>query len=149
MEKFINYENLHSFAYVNDKICKKPIKGIVIAFFGLGKTVTFDVDTREGEMYAERGIIYVYPYNNPWNWMNRQAIDFTEEIIDVLLEHYALPEDTPIVSSGGSMGGHGALVFAAYTKRTPVACVTNCPVCDSFFHFSERPDLPRSYYSSI
>lgn len=149
MEKIITYDNLRSFAYVNDKICQKPIKGIVLSFFGLGKTVTFDVDTKEGEMYAERGIIYVYPYNNPWNWMNKQAIDFTDEIIDVLFEHYDLPCDTPIVSSGGSMGGHGALVYTAYAKRTPVACVTNCPVCDAFFHNSERPDLPRTYYSSF
>ena len=30
MEKIINYENLRSFAYVSDKICEKPIKGIVV-----------------------------------------------------------------------------------------------------------------------
>ena len=80
--------------------------------------------------------------------MNRQAIDFTDEIIDVLFEHYGLAQDLPIVSSGGSMGGHGALVYSHYAKRTPVACVTNCPVCNSVFHLGERPDLPRTYYSA-
>ena len=50
MQKLITYENLRSFAYVNDRICEKPIKGIVLSFFGLGKTVTFDVDTKDGEM---------------------------------------------------------------------------------------------------
>ncbi len=36
MEKIMNYENLRSFSYVNDTICKKPIKGIVIYFFWFG-----------------------------------------------------------------------------------------------------------------
>ena len=31
MEKIITYENLRKFTYVNDTICKKPIKGIVIS----------------------------------------------------------------------------------------------------------------------
>lgn len=33
MENIINYENLRSFAYVNDTICQKPVKGIAISFF--------------------------------------------------------------------------------------------------------------------
>ena len=36
MEKIITMENLHNFAYCNHKICKKPIKGIVVSFFGFG-----------------------------------------------------------------------------------------------------------------
>ena len=78
--------------------------------------------------------------------MNRQTIDYTDELIDVLFDAYTLPENTPIVSTGG---GLSALVYTAYAKRTPVACVANCPVCDLPYHYTERPDLPRTLYSAF
>lgn len=99
--------------------------------------------------YAEKGILYVEPYNNPWAWMNNQAVKYTDEIIDVLIEKYALDENIPIVSTGLSMGGQSALVYTAKAKRIPVACVANCPVCDVVYHFTERKDLPRTLYSSL
>ena len=149
MEKIINIENLRSFAYCNNNICKKPIKGIAISFFGLGGALMFNEDTEEGIRFAEQGILYVVPYQNPWAWQNKQNIAYTDEIIDVLFKEYDLPEDLPIVSTGGSMGGLSALVYMAYAKRTPVACVANCPVCDLPYHFTERPDLPRTLYSAF
>lgn len=149
MEKIITYENLRSFTYVNDKIVKQPIKGIVISFFGLGGLVMYGNDNTEGEFYAEKGILYVVPYNNPWAWMNKQAVSYTDEIIDVIIEKYNLSENIPIVSTGGSIGGQSALVYCAYSKRTPKACVANCPVCDVVFHFTEREDLPRTLYSAV
>jgi hypothetical protein len=149
MEKIMNYHNLRSFAYVNDTICKKPVKGIVISFFGLGGMTMYDNDFMEGEFYAEKGIVYVVPYNNPWAWMNNQAVKYTDEIIDVLIEKYNLDDNIPIVSIGESMGGQSALVYTAKAKRTPVACVANCPVCDVVYHFTERNDLPRTLYSSL
>lgn len=149
MERIITYENLRNFAYVNDNICKKPIKGIVISFFGLGGANMFWEDIPEGVFYAEQNILYVVPYNNPWAWMNRQAVSYTDEIIDVIFEKHALSDDTPTVAVGGSMGGQSALVYTRYSKRTPVSCVANCPVCDLVFHFTERPDLPRTLYSSF
>lgn len=149
MEKIINYENLRNFTYVNDAICKKPIKGIVIYFSGLGGMTMFDNDFTEGEFYAEKGILYVEPYNNPWAWMNNQAVKYTDEIVDVLIEKYDLNENIPIVSAGLSMGGQSALVYTAKSKRTPVSCVANCPVCDVVYHFTERKDLPRTLYSSL
>lgn len=148
MEKLINYENLRSFAYSNDKICKKPIKGIVLEFFGLGGMNMFDEDTDMGKFYADMGILFVVPYNNPWAWMNPQAVGYTDEIIDVLFDKYELVS-IPIISTGGSMGGQSALVYTMYAKRTPVVCVANCPVCDLPFHFTERPDLPRTLYSAF
>lgn len=148
MEKIITYDNLNSFAYVNDKIVKKPIKGIVLDFFGLGCQAMYNEDTETGKFYAENGILFVVPYNNPWAWMNKQAVNYTDEIIDVLIEKYDL-KDPKIVSSGGSMGGFSALVYTKYAKYTPVACVTNCPVCDLVYHFTERVDLPRTIYSAF
>lgn len=149
MEKIITYETLRSFAYVNDNVCTRPIKGIVLNFFGLGGDEMYSEETEDGKFYAENGILYVIPYYNPWAWMNRQAVAYTDEIIDVLFEKYSLPESTPIVSTGGSMGGLSALVYTRYAKRTPAACITNCPVCDAVFHYTERPDLPRTLYSAL
>ena len=150
MEKIITYENLRSFTYTNDKSIKGEIKGIAVSFFGLGGMAMYNgADILEGDYYAKKGILYVVPYNNPWAWMNLQAVSYTDEILDVLFEHYNLPEYTPIVSTGGSMGGQSALVYMAYAKRTPVACVANCPVCDVVYHFTERVDLPRTLYSAL
>ena len=149
MNQIINYETLRNYAYSNDKICIHPIKGIVISFFGLGRSEMYSDDTEEGMYFAERGIIYIIPYNNPWSWMNRQAVSYTNEIIDVVIDTVQLPDNIPIVSTGGSMGGQSALVYMVYAKRTPVACVANCPVCDLPFHFTERKDLPRTLYSAF
>ena len=149
MEKIIRYDTLRSFAYCNDQICTKPIRGIAISFFGLGGASMYHEDTDVGKLYAQHGVLFLVPYTNPWAWMNRQTVDLTDELIDVLMEHYQLPETTPIVSTGGSMGGLSALVYTRYAKRTPVACVANCPVCDLPYHFTERPDLPRTLYSAF
>ena len=149
MEKIITYDTLRSFAYSNDKICTGPIRGITVSFFGLGGASMFSDDTAEGKFFAEHNIVYIIPYANPWAWMNRQTAAYTDEIIDVLIRHNNLPDNIPIVSTGGSMGGQSALVYMVYAARTPAACVANCPVCDLPFHFTERPDLPRTLYSAF
>ena len=148
MEKIICCENLRSFAYVNDHICKKPIRGIVVFFYGLNWNTIISEDSPVAEKYAAEGILYVVPYNRPWAWMNRQAVAYTDEILDVLFEKYALPANTPVVSSGMSMGGLGSILYSRFAKRAPVACVANCPVCDLVYHYSERPDLPRTLYNA-
>ena len=90
MEKIITWENLRNFAYCNDGVCQKPIRGIVISFFGLGSTAMFQEDTEEAIFYGENGILYLVPYNNPWAWMNPQAVAYTDELVDVLFAHYGL-----------------------------------------------------------
>ena len=149
MNKIITYETIRSFAYLNDKVCKNPIKGIVINFCGLNNKDMFDEDTNEGVFYGDEGVLYLHPYNNPWSWMNAQAVAYTDELVDVIFAHFDLPEDTPVISMGHSMGGLASLVYTKYAKRTPVACISNCPVCDLVYHFTERPDLPRTIYSAF
>ena len=148
MEKIITYETLRSFAYCNDQLIHGQIKGIILEFDGLGSTAMFS-ESKPGQFYAEQNILFVFPYNDPWAWMNRRAVAYTDEILDVLFDRYDLPENTPIVSSGGSMGGLSAIVYCRYAKRTPSLCVTNCPVCDLPYHYTERPDLPRTLYSAF
>lgn len=149
MEKIITYENLRSFAYSNDDICKKPIKGIVVSFFGCGGIFKFDKTIPEGPIFGDKGIIFIHPYTNPWAWMNKQTVAFVDEIIDILFKKYELSEDTPIVSSGGSMGGYGSIMYSMKAKRTPVACVSNCPVCDLPGQFNFTDEFPRTMYSAF
>lgn len=150
MNKIITWDNLDSFSYTNRAMIEGTPKAVLVSFMGLGGAVThFGAQTTEGIMWAEKNVLFVLPYNNPWNWMNRQAIAYTDEIVDVIFEHYGFDESTPVISSGGSMGGQAALVYTRYAKRTPKACFANCPVCDMPFHFTERPDLPRTIYSAF
>lgn len=145
MKTIITYESFRNFTYSNDTLIQGEIKGVILNFMGLSSAAMFSEHPR-GAALAEKGIVYIIPYLHPWNWMNEQAVAYTDELIDVLFDHYHLPENTPVVSTGGSMGGLCSLVYTKYAKRTPVACVANCPVCDLLFHFTERPDLPRTLY---
>lgn len=149
MKKIINYQNLRNYTYSNDKLINGSIKGIILRFTGLGDMEMCWEDEPMHKMYAEKGIIFLQPYYNPWCWMNRQTVSFVDEIIEVLKEKYRLPPEITIVSSGESMGGLCALVYAYYAKCTPAKCVANCPVCDLPFHFNERSDLPRTLYSAF
>ena len=155
MEKLITFEKISNFAYTSLSIVKKPIKGIVVDFFGLGYNKMIKAPFEEnkyfqrGERFAPQGILYVFPYNNPWHWMNSQAVAYTDDVLDAIISGLGLDENIPIVYTGGSMGGQSCLVYTRYAKRVPVATVANCPVCDSVFHFTERPDLPRTFYSSL
>ena len=149
MEKIITYDTLRRFAYSNDKLIKGAIRGIVVEFRGLNNTTIYDKDPGDSLEYAQMGIIHVLPYNNPWCWMNKRAVRYTDEIIEVLCEHYGLGADVKIVSTGNSMGGLCCLTYCAYARITPVACVANCPVCDLPYHYTEREDLPRTLYSAF
>ena len=154
-KSIITFNNIDCFAYTNLDTVKLPIIGIAVQFFGLGHNKMVDpLDSEnkyviKGNEYAKRGILYVFPYNNPWNWMNRQAVAFTDEVIDALICGLGLSNNVPIVSIGGSMGGQSALVYTRYAKHTPVACVANWPDCDKPYHFTERTDLPRTLYSAF
>lgn len=148
MNKIINYDNLRQFAYSNDKLIKGEIKGIVLNFSGCSIYTMYDTDTHLGKFYAEHGVIFIIPYYNPWAWMNKFAVNFVDEIVDVIFEKYDL-SDTPIASTGGSMGGYCAIMYTLKGKRTPEICAALCPVCDLLWHFYERPNIPRTLYSAF
>ncbi len=148
MKKVITPSNIDLFAYSNRKILKKPVKGVVVEFGGLGFSMMFSEETESGIFYAGHGILCVAPYHNPWAWMNAATARFTDDVLDTLTGMLGLPNDIPIASVGGSMGGQQALAFMFRTRRHPVTCAANCPVCDLVYHFGERPDLPRTIYSA-
>lgn len=145
----ITPENIDLFARNNLSILKMPVRGIVLEFHGLNYTEYTAPLSGFAEQCAHQGVIYLFPFYGPWSWMNNTAVKMIDRVIDAVFEKYGLPEKTPIISTGGSMGGQGALIYSLYAKRMPNACAANCPVCDLVFHYAERDDLPRSVYSAF
>lgn len=142
-------EPLERFAYVHFPVGTP--RGVVVHFMGL----SIQWQAQEGEeprglervgaeAAAAAGAIFFVPYLDPWNWMNAVAVETTDRLIDLALGRAGLPPDAPVVSTGGSMGGLCALVWPRYTRHRVVAVAANCPVCDLPFHYTERPDLPRT-----
>lgn len=149
MEKIITFEKLTNFTFTNHPDVKGPIRGIVLNFYGLGANAMRHETPKQSVFFAGNGVLYLEPYYNPWSWMNDEAVVFVDELLDVIFGHFALPDNTPVISTGFSMGGLSSLVYARYAKRTPKAVVSNCPVCDLVYHYTERDDLPRTLYSAF
>lgn len=148
MEKVINAENIRSYAYVNENVLTLPVRGIVLSFFGLGSTAMYRTETQDGELYGEKGILYIVPYTQPWAWGNDNEVAYADEIVDVMKAKYGC-ESAPVVSTGGSMGGLVSLIYSLRSRHRPVACVADCPVCDAKYHYNERADLPRTFYNAL
>lgn len=128
-------------AWVGRELVKRRIRGVVLSFHGLGgglKTAA----TTEDRAWAACGGLVVHPYYGPWAWMNRGARAMVDELVDAVYAAHRLPERTPLICTGGSMGGQASLLYTRYAKRPVAACLANCPVCDLKYHFHERPDLP-------
>lgn len=150
MTNVINRDNLASFAYTNGDICRQPIHGILLEFHGLGGGSGMIHEHSDfSRRCAEEGVLYVFPYYGPWSWMNDVAVRTVDEIVDALFDKWVLPPNTPVISSGGSMGGLSALVYARYARHRPAACAAVCPVCDLPYHYTERDDLPRTLYHAF
>lgn len=146
----VTWETLPFFCESNILALKGPVRGIVVQHHGLG----FIAFSREPQPewnreLAEKGIAVVHPLCNPWGWMNAASVRLADRLVECLVGHYGLPDDAPVCSTGGSMGGLCALVYARYSRRNVVAAAANCPVCDLPFHYTERPDLPRTLTSAF
>lgn len=149
MKRVITPENLDSFAYVNFASLTGAPRGLVLEFMGLGGSWMSDGTGKPlGTRLGSEGILYAIPYLDPWNWMDPAAVRETDEIVDAIFERVGL-SSLPVVSSGGSMGGLCCLTYARYAARPVSAVVANCPVCDLPYHYTERPDLPRTLYAAF
>lgn len=148
-DQIITGGNLHRFAFTNQDTCAKPIRAVVLEFHGLGFGGMLGEPSPFFSLCAEKGILAIFPYYGPWSWMNDTAVHYVDDIVDAVFEKYRLDAATPIISTGGSMGGLSALIYSRYAKRTPAACAANCPVCDLPYHFTERDDLPRTLYNAF
>ena len=137
---------LSQVAWIGDKYVYGPVRGVILQFSGLGATgMKGGADPMELE-WGQAGGLVVLPYHDPWAWMNPQTVAFYDEVVAGLFARYDMAPETPVIATGGSMGGHGALLYTLLADRPIAACAVNCPVCDLPFHYTERPDLPRTMH---
>jgi alpha-beta hydrolase superfamily lysophospholipase len=142
-------ENVHKFAWIGADFLSGEVSGIVLRFPGLGNaTIKTEADLAELE-WGHRGALVVIPYHDPWGWMNPRVVSFMDELIDGIRARHALGGEVPLISTGGSMGGHAALLYSIRSRHKVAACLANCPVCDLPFHYSERVDLPRTMHHAF
>jgi dipeptidyl aminopeptidase/acylaminoacyl peptidase len=131
-------------AWLADDYLQGPIRGLVLAFPALGYTALRTEVTTEELGWAQAGGLVVVPYTGPWSWMNRLCRQFVDDLVDAVYSCYGLSDKAPLISTGGSMGGHASLLYTRYARRPVAACLARYPVCDLEYHFSERPDVPRT-----
>ena len=149
MEKLMTVENLRNFAYLNENALKLPLRGMILSFAGCGGMEWFTEDTARGKFFGERGILYVLPYNNPWNWMNKQAVEYTNEVLDVVHKKYSALARLPMAITGLSMGGCDAMIYSLRGRYKPNAAVLNCPACDLEYQFRKVELFQRIFYSAF
>lgn len=155
MKEFINRDTVTYYARTNETLLAHPVKGILLEFPGLGggsclggidETGTYDSDF--AKECAEKGILLAYIFTGPWSWMNEGAVRIADAVVDALKEKYELDE-CPIVASGGSMGGLGALIYTCKSSHKITACCAACPCCDTLDRFDVIPDFPRTFISAV
>jgi len=153
---FINKDTVTSYTSTNESLLKGDVRGIIIELPGLGGGsclgggMGLDVyRTPKTEACAEKGIITAYMLPGPWSWGNAGAMRMTDAVVAALLDKYNLPAYTPIVVCGGSMGGLGALNYAAHTNFSLRGVASACPCVDVFCTFDKDPIFPTTLISAV
>ncbi len=145
----MNSSDLRNFAYVSEDYLKGPVRALVVNFPGLGgMEMKSSLDIQDMK-YGQRGVLFIYPFVNPWNWMNSKTVKFADEVLDIVIGKHKIRKDCPIIVRGGSMGGYSVLAYSMFTKHKLSAVIANCPVTDIYFHCTERPDLPRTFHDAM
>lgn len=140
---------IKEFAWLSDDYVQGRISGVVLDFHGLGCTgMRNNLDPGDIEI-SEAGGLILFPYYGPWSWMNRQARKLVDDLVDGVYAAFNLSPEIPLISTGGSMGGCSALIYARYAARPVAACFAFVPACDLLYHYTERPDLPRTMHHAF
>ena len=158
MNAFITPETVTLYANTNEELLTCPPKGMIIEFPGLGGGSCLGGSADRGA-YAtwfaahcgEQGILLTYLFPGPWSWGNKGAIRMADAVALALAKKYGLSPDGdfPLAVCGGSMGGLGALNYAANTELALCACAAACPCVDVMDRFNCHPDFPRTFLSAI
>ena len=157
---FIRPEHLELYCNTNAHLLTQPPVAFVLEFPGLGGGSCLggcmDMGPYNGPLSAElaaQGILQVYTFPGPWSWMSRGAVRLINALVDALRARYSLTSDTPWVVMGGSMGGLGALIYAAShggdPARTPTACLAHCPCVDVPDRLYCKELVPRTLLAAV
>lgn len=155
--EFINKDNLTLFANTNGHLLKKAPHAVVLEFPGLGGSSCLGGNLVRGpyegeyaEKLADEGILLVYTFPGPWSWMNRGAVRYCDLVTDAAFDAYGIDRDAPLIATGGSMGGLGALIFTIESRHHVCACAAACPCYNALESClnSGIMDFPRTFISS-
>ena len=156
---FVNKDNYLGFCNSNEALLKTKPRGIVLEFPGLGGgsclggRQEFGAYTNSWSQFPEAtaaaGLVHVYLMPGPWSWMNPGAVREADLVVDALRAKFGLAEDSPLVASGGSMGGLGALVFTAKSRHRVTACAAACPCYDALAHYHCKASFARTYLAAV
>lgn len=153
--KFINSDNIRSFANTNEQFLKTPVKGVVVELPGLGGGSCLgglmdfmSYDTCYTKDLGENGILVAYMFPGPWSWGNKGAIRYADAVVRAIAKKYDLPEEFPLVVCGGSMGGLGALMYAADTTLPIKGVAAACPCTDIIACMNATCNFPRTILSA-
>lgn len=154
--KFINKNTYLYYANSNEDHLESPPKGIVIEFPGLGGNSCLGGTMERGSYSSEKaiafgkkGILVLYLFPGPWSWGNKGAIRMADAVVDAIAHKYTLGKDFPLVACGGSMGGLGALMYAAKSRHEISGVSVACPCVDALSTFDSHPDFLRTYISAV
>jgi len=142
-------DHLDCYCHNNASRIQGDIRRIVLEFQGLNRYQMLDQPSPLELELTDKHILYVIPYTAPWSWMNHGAAAYTNLLLDSIFQRFQLPEDTPVISTGYSMGGQAALMYTQFSTRKITACYANSPVCDLAAHWQERMDVPRTLVSAF
>jgi dipeptidyl aminopeptidase/acylaminoacyl peptidase len=140
---------LQKVAWLGLDFIKPPISSLMLRFAGLGYTgMKTDLDGFELEL-SQAGVLTIVVYHDPWGWMNPRTRNLVDDVIEAIRLRHQLDPALPLFSTGGSMGGHAALLYSLKSRHRVTACMAVSPVCDLPFHYTERPDLPRTMHHAF
>ena len=152
---FISPDTITLYANTNEVFLTTPVRGIILEFPGLGGGSCLggtlerqDYDTSYAKAFGEEGIVLAYLFPGPWSWGNNASVRMADGVVCALTEKYGLPEGFPLGVSGGSMGGQGALIYAAETRFKLRCAAVACPCIDVLSAYSIRTDFPRTFFSA-
>ena len=152
----ISLSDITLYCNTNEPLIKGGVKAVVVELPGLGggsclggvmdMCVYDNAYTRD---LASRGILAAYMFPGPLSWMNKAAAGYCDLVLDAIYEKYGLTDSTPLTVCGGSMGGLGALIFAADSRHRVTACAAACPCCDVPAAYAALPQFRRTILSAV
>lgn len=146
--QFISEENISDYAFLNTDTLTYPVKAVCVDFHGYTDATRFSESPAKAKLFGENGIAWVFPYYSVWAWMSKSSQVFNEQVLDAVYRKLQIDDETPLIISGGSMGGLTSLCYLVYGKRKAVACAVNCPVTDMSVFFDIVPDARRAILSA-
>lgn len=156
--KYINKLNYNLYCNSNESLLKCRPEAVVLEFPGLGGNSclggVMDMGEYTGEYaseLAENGMLLLYMFPGPWSWMNEGSVRITDLVLDAVYDKFGLDCNVPVIPTGGSMGGQGAIIFAAesrYRERIR-GIAAACPCYDVPEAVFKLDIFPRTFISAV